>query len=98
MLGLLRKYRYELNELSSSGGGGGAGKKGHSEEIHLIKIAELEQLKIEDDLIKMRLTDERARLARKLEILRHKYNELVNSKSNLQAELIHAEEEKLQVS
>ena len=56
MLGLLRKYRYEINELlvSSSKGGGGAG----GDPYHL-KIAELEKKLIGDNLDKMKAADER---------------------------------------
>lgn len=60
MLGLLHKYRYEMNQIAlnaSKGGGGGTGDLFHQ------KIADLEKKLIEDNLDKMKATDERSKLA-----------------------------------
>lgn len=46
----------------------------------------------------MKATDERSKLAQKLAEQREKYNNIVASKSDLQTELIKAEQEKLEVS
>ena len=61
MLGLLHKYRYEMNEIAlRSSKGTGAGNTG---QLFHQKIADLEKKLIEDNLDKMKATDERQKLA-----------------------------------
>lgn len=93
-LGLLKKYRNEIIIAQSSVGKG----KNIDGDGYNYKIVELEKKLIEDNLDKMRTADEKSRLSGKLAELREKYNQLVKSKSDLQAELIKSEEEKLEIS
>ena len=62
------------------------------------KLVELEKKLIENHLDKMRQADDKQRLAAKLSDLREKYNLIIKQKSELQVDLIKAEEEKLEVS
>ena len=93
-IGLLRKFRSEIIQLLNVGGHRG----GANSDDYNLKIADLEKRLIEDNLDKLKGTDERQRLGGKLNELREKYNELVRSKAELQAELIKSEEEKLEIS
>ncbi len=63
-----------------------------------LKIAELEKKLIEENLEKMRFTDEKQKLVNRMQEMKGKFNEIVQSKADLQAELIASEEEKLKVS
>jgi coiled-coil domain-containing protein 78 len=63
-----------------------------------LKIAELEKKLIEENLEKLRFTDDKQKLVQRMQEMKSKFNELVQSKAELQAELITSEEEKLKVS
>jgi len=92
--GLLRKLRIEILHVENAM----LLQSPDNIEGYNLKIAELEKKMIEDNLDKMRHTDDRKKLAERITELRDKYNDLVKSKAELQAELIKSEEEKLQVS
>jgi len=93
IIGLLKKYRSEIIQLlgSRAAGGEGGGE-------HYLKMAELEKRLIDDNMDKLKMIDEKQKLAAKLSELREKYNQLVKSKADLQNELIQCEEEKLEIS
>jgi coiled-coil domain-containing protein 78 len=63
-----------------------------------LKIAELEKKLIEENLEKMRFNDEKSKLVSRMQEMKGKFNEIVQSKADLQSELIQSEEEKLKVS
>lgn len=58
----------------------------------------MEKKLIEDNLDKMRTSDDKQKLAQKLSAMRENYNNLVRQKTELQNELIKCEEDKLEVS
>jgi len=91
-IGLLKKFRSEIIQLLNSGG------HGSNSDDYNMKIADLEKRLIEDNLDKLKGADERQKMGSKLSELREKYNQLVKSKADLQAELIRSEEEKLEIS
>lgn len=91
-IGLLKKYRAEIIQLLNSTGNGA------SAEDYNMRIADLEKRLIEDNLEKLKGTDEKQKLGAKLSELREKYNQLVRNKADIQAELIKSEEEKLEIS
>lgn len=70
-------------------GFGGQGKSsGEMVDNFNLKIAELEKKLIEDNLEKMRFTDDKQKLVNRLQEMKGKFNEIVQSKADLQAELI----------
>ena len=73
-------------------------KPGDNADNYNLKIAELEKKLIEENLEKMKFTDEKTKLINRMQEMKSKFNELVKSKADLQAELIQSEEEKLKVS
>ena len=78
-IGLLRKYRVELNSGMSglgAGGRGGVGSQDISDNYNL-KIAELEKKLIEENLEKMRFTDDKQKLIMRMQEMKGKFNELV---------------------
>ena len=102
-IGLLRKYRAELSSAAAvqgSGNGSGGGLKANAETIdsYNLRIAELEKKLIEENLERMRFTDDKGKLVSRMQEMKGKFNDLVQSKADLQAELIQSEEEKLKVS
>ena len=96
-IGLLRKYRVELNAGMMPGAGRSIGGQDVSDNYNL-KIAELEKKLIEENLDKMRFTDDKQKLIMRMQEMKGKFNELIQTKADLQAELIQSEEEKLKVS
>lgn len=100
-IGLLRKYRLEMNAshgvLPRAINPGAAGFS-DSLDTYNLKIAELEKKLIEENLEKLRFTDDKQKLVTRMQEMKSKFNELVQSKAELQAELITSEEEKLKVS
>jgi hypothetical protein len=100
-IGLLRKYRLEMNAshgvLPRPSNPGVAGFS-DSLDTYNLKIAELEKKLIEENLEKLRFTDDKQKLVTRMQEMKSKFNELVQSKAELQAELITSEEEKLKVS
>jgi hypothetical protein len=86
-IGLLRKYRVELNAGAVPGAGRAIGALDISDNYNL-KIAELEKKLIEENLEKMRFTDDKQKLILRMQEMKGKFNELVQSKADLQAELI----------
>jgi coiled-coil domain-containing protein 78 len=100
-IGLLRKYRLEMNAshgvLPRATNPGAAGFS-DSLDTYNLKIAELEKKLIEENLEKLRFTDDKQKLVTRMQEMKSKFNELVQSKAELQAELITSEEEKLKVS
>ena len=104
-IGLWRKYRLEISSSASAPGAGlglGAPSKMGGElggaDGYNLKIAELEKKLIEENLERMRYNDEKQKLVARMQEMKSKFNELVQSKADLQAELINSEEEKLKVS
>ncbi len=98
-IGLLRKYRLEMN--ASQGvlpRGTNAGLASDSLDTYNLKVAELEKKLIEENLEKLRFTEDKQKLVTRMQEMKAKFNELVQSKAELQAELITSEEEKLKVS
>ena len=93
-IGLLRKYIIELIQLYNQVNM----KPGDNADNYNLKIAELEKKLIEENLDKMKFTDEKTRLINRMQEMKAKFNDLVKSKADLQAELIQSEEEKLKVS
>ena len=73
-------------------------RPGDNADNYNLKIAELERKLIEENLEKMKFTDEKTQLVNRMQEMKNKFNELVKSKADLQAELISSEEEKLKVS
>lgn len=73
-------------------------KPGDNADNYNLKIAELEKKLIEENLEKMKFTDEKTKLINRMQEMKSKFNELVRSKADLQSELIQSEEEKLKVS
>lgn len=98
-IGLLRKYRIELAAHQTGGSGANAPKVGgdYAEGFNL-KIAELEKKLIEENLERMKYTEEKQKLIARMQEMKGKFNDLVQSKADLQSELIASEEEKLKVS
>jgi predicted nuclease with TOPRIM domain len=93
-IGLLRKYRVELIQLYNQVNM----KPGDNADNYNLKIAELEKKLIEENLDRMKFTDEKTKLINRMQEMKSKFNELVKSKADLQSELIQSEEEKLKVS
>ncbi|CDW90229.1 kinesin-like protein [Stylonychia lemnae] len=93
-IGLLRKFRIELISLYNQVNM----KPGDNADNYNLKIAELEKKLIDENLEKMKFTDEKTKLINRMQEMKSKFNELVRSKADLQAELIQSEEEKLKVS
>lgn len=60
-----------------------------------LKYMNVETKLVEENLQRMKDAEEKQQLTQKLVELRDKYNELVKSKADLNAELIASEEEKL---
>lgn len=90
-IGLLRKYRVELAAAQSQGSGFGmnGGFTGNETiDNYNLKIAELEKKQIEDNLEKMRFNEEKQKLVQRMQEMKGKFNDLVQSKADLQAELI----------
>lgn len=79
-IGLLRKYRVELASATShlQGFGGRNGNTGSDiADNYNLKIAELEKKLIEDNLEKMKYTDEKQRLVTRMQEMKGKFNDLV---------------------
>ena len=87
-IGLLRKYRVELNAGQSGMGAGRAIGGNDVADNYNLKVAELEKKLIEENLEKMRFTDDKQKLIMRMQEMKGKFNELVQSKADLQAELI----------
>ncbi len=73
-------------------------KPGDNADNYNLKIAELQKQLIEGDLDRMKFVDEKTKLINRMQEMKSKFNDLVKSKADLQAELIGSEEEKLKVS
>ncbi|KRX05294.1 P-loop containing nucleoside triphosphate hydrolase [Pseudocohnilembus persalinus] len=109
-IGLLKKYRAEVNSVKNNKLGNsmiGVDQSLMQNQLQLGKgqmyndrgeVVELEKKLIENHLDKMRQADDKQRLANKLAELREKFNQIVREKGDLQGELIKVEEEKLEVS
>jgi hypothetical protein len=85
-IGLLRKYRIEMN--ASQGAmprATGNAAKGLSDTVdnYNLKIAELEKKLIEENLEKLRFTDDKQKLVTRMQEMKSKFNELVQSKAEL---------------
>jgi hypothetical protein len=83
-IGLLRKYRVELN--SHAGMGPAAARGGAALDIadnYNLKVAELEKKLIEENLEKMRFNDDKQKLIMRMQEMKGKFNELVQSKADL---------------
>jgi len=82
-IGLLRKYRVELNAgISGMGAGRAIGGNDVADNYNL-KVAELEKKLIEENLEKMRFTDDKQKLIMRMQEMKAKFNELVQSKADL---------------
>lgn len=75
-IGLLRKYRVELNAGMMPGAGRSIGGQDVSDNYNL-KIAELEKKLIEENLDKMRFTDDKQKLIMRMQEMKGKFNELI---------------------
>jgi hypothetical protein len=58
-------------------------KPGDNADNYNLKIAELEKKIIEDNLDRMKFTDEKTRLINKMQEMKNKFNEMVKSKADL---------------
>ena len=97
-IGLLRKYRIELASNQAVSGGSATRVGGDYADGFNLKIAELEKKLIEENLERIKYTEEKQKLIARMQEMKGKFNDLVQSKADLQSELISSEEEKLKVS
>lgn len=84
--------------MGGSGGGGDGDGGGSMTEKQLMKIHQLEGRIIKDNLEKIKLREDKEKILSRLSGLKVQYEKLVESKAELQAELISSEEERLRVS
>lgn len=63
-------------------------KPGDNADNYNLKIAELEKKLIEENLEKLKFTDEKTKLINWLQEMKSRFNDIVKSKADLQAELI----------
>lgn len=96
VLGLLRKYRVEIQQLQQLAGNTELypGSNDHSN----VRVAELERKLLDTNIVNMKTKDESNRLISQMGEIKNKFNDVVKSKTELQQELITSEEEKLKVS
>ncbi len=75
-IGLLRKYRVEMNANAGMIPARGSGAAEVSDNFNL-KIAELEKKLIEENLEKMRGADDKQKLVLRMQEMKGKFNDLV---------------------
>eukprot|EP00698_Gefionella_okellyi_P018318 TRINITY_DN5479_c0_g1_i1.p1 TRINITY_DN5479_c0_g1~~TRINITY_DN5479_c0_g1_i1.p1 ORF type:complete len:931 (-),score=273.93 TRINITY_DN5479_c0_g1_i1:1445-4237(-) len=95
-MGLIRKLRVTAShlrdELAARGDSSGGDATG------LLRLHELEGKLIREEIEKLRLKEEAEKLYQKLVEVRDKYTALLGQKSDVHAELLAAEEEKIKIS
>jgi len=99
--GLLCRYRLSMEEIQDKIDALRSDKKGQEldkQDDVMLRLTELEGRLIKDNLEKIQLKDDKHQVYEKLMEFRTKYNELVQSKSDVQKSLLDTEEEKLRLS
>ena len=76
---MLRKYRVELIQLYNQVNM----VPGDNTDSYNLKIAELEKKLIEENLEKMKMADEKARLVNKMQEMKMKFNDMVKGKADM---------------
>jgi len=82
-IGLLRKYRIELASNQAVGGGSATRVGGEYADGFNLKIAELEKKLIEENLERIKYTEEKQKLIARMQEMKGKFNDLVQSKADL---------------
>jgi len=82
-IGLLRKYRIELASNQAVSGGSATRVGGDYADGFNLKIAELEKKLIEENLERIKYTEEKQKLIARMQEMKGKFNDLVQSKADL---------------